>query len=113
MDRRHNSSSSVSNLLNISDGLLADFLNVQLICTFNNSVTMMDSTLMRKGRLIAKYEFGKLSTAKAQRLSAHLGLDTAIDKPMTIAEIANPHEKDEQPASMQVIGFRRQDVMMN
>jgi hypothetical protein len=113
MDRRHNSSSSVSNLLNISDGLLADFLNVQLICTFNNSVTMVDSALMRKGRLIAKYEFGKLSTAKAQRLSAHLGLDTAIDKPMTIAEIANPHEKDEQPASMQVIGFRRQDVMMN
>lgn len=113
MDRRHNSSSSVSNLLNISDGLLADFLNVQLICTFNNSVTMVDSALMRKGRLIAKYEFGKLGTEKAQRLSAHLGLDTVIDKPMTIAEIANPHEKDEQPASMQVIGFRRQDVMMN
>ena len=53
MDRRTSGSSAVSNLLNISDGLLADFLNVQLICTFNSSVTMVDSALMRKGRLIA------------------------------------------------------------
>lgn len=113
MDRRQNSSSAVSNLLNISDGLLADFLNVQLICTFNNSVSMVDSALMRKGRLIAKYEFGKLGVEKAQRLSAHLGFDTVIDKPMTIAEIANPHEKEVQTEAVQVIGFRRQEVMMN
>lgn len=33
IDRKHDSGSAVSNLLNISDGLLADFLNVQLICT--------------------------------------------------------------------------------
>ena len=75
MDRRHNNSSSVSNLLNISDGLLADFLNVQLICTFNSSLTTIDNALLRKGRLIARYEFGKLSPEKAQRLSNHLGFD--------------------------------------
>ena len=74
MDRKSSQNFSVSNLLNISDGLLADFLNVQLICTFNSSLTMIDSALMRKGRLIAKYEFGKLSVAKAQRLSDHIGL---------------------------------------
>jgi SpoVK/Ycf46/Vps4 family AAA+-type ATPase len=74
MDRRTTGGSSVSNLLNISDGLLADFLNVQLICTFNSSLTMIDSALMRKGRLIAKYEFGKLSREKAQALSTHFGL---------------------------------------
>jgi hypothetical protein len=107
MDRRYNSSSSVSNLLNISDGLLADFLNVQLICTFNNSLTLVDSALMRKGRLIAKYEFGKLSVAKAQRLSKHLGLDTTINQPMTIAEIANPHEKEQPASRVEVIGFRQ------
>ncbi|OQP50795.1 AAA family ATPase [Niastella yeongjuensis] len=112
MDRRYNSSSSVSNLLNISDGLLADFLNVQLICTFNNSLTMVDSALMRKGRLIAKYEFGKLSAAKAQRLSKHLGLDTTINQPMTIAEIANPHEKEQPANRVEVIGFR-QHVIQN
>jgi hypothetical protein len=108
MDRRSNSNSSVSNLLNISDGLLADFLNVQLICTFNNSLTLVDSALMRKGRLIAKYEFGKLSVTKAQRLSNHLGNDTIITKPMTIAEIANPGEKEYHYGRTEIIGFKQQ-----
>ncbi|HMK25914.1 MAG TPA: AAA family ATPase [Chitinophagaceae bacterium] len=112
-DRKYNESSSVSNLLNISDGLLADFLNVQLICTFNSSLTMVDSALMRKGRLIAKYEFGKLGIDKAKRLSTHFGFDRMIDKPMTIAEIANPHEKEPQPERTEIIGFRRQELMMN
>lgn len=110
MDRKSSSNSSVSNLLNISDGLLADFLNVQLICTFNSSLTMIDSALMRKGRLIAKYEFGKLSVEKAQKLSAHFGFDTMIDKPMTIAEIANQHEKAYQTGKIEVIGFRNHYV---
>lgn len=113
MDRRANSNSSVSNLLNISDGLLADFLNVQLICTFNSSLTMVDSALLRKGRLIAKYEFGKLSVAKSQKLSNHLGFNKTITQSMTIAEIANPHEKTAVVAGVEVIGFRRSEVLMN
>ncbi len=108
MDRKHNSGSSVSNLLNISDGLLADFLNVQMICTFNSSLTLVDNALMRKGRLIAKYEFGKLGIEKAQRLSRHLGFDMVIDRPMTIAEIANPHEKEYAASRVEVIGFRQE-----
>ncbi len=95
MDRKVDANSSVSNLLNISDGLLSDCLNVQIICTFNNALSMVDSALMRKGRLIAKYEFGKLSTAKAQALSDHLGFDHQINRPMTLAEIANPNEIDQ------------------
>ena len=106
MDRRHNPRSSVSNLLNISDGLLSDFLNVQLICTFNSPLTMVDSALLRKGRLIAKYEFGKLDVARSQRLSSHLGFDTVITRPMTIAEIAGQHERHVEPERMEVLGFR-------
>ncbi len=108
MDRKHNPGSAVSNLLNISDGLLADYLNVQLICTFNSSLTLIDSALTRKGRLIAKYEFGKLGLEKSQRLSSHLGFDTIIKKPMTIAEIANQHEKEQTQTRIEVIGFRSQ-----
>jgi hypothetical protein len=107
-DRKYNDSSSVSNLLNISDGLLADFLNVQLICTFNNSLTMVDSALMRKGRLIAKYEFGKLSVRKAQRLSDRLGYRKLIIKPMTIAEITNPDDIEYKTERTEIIGFKRQ-----
>lgn len=112
MDRRYNSGSAVSNLLNISDGLLADFLNVQLICTFNSSLTMIDQALMRKGRLIARYEFGKLGIKKAQRLSDHFGFETIINQSMTIAEIANQHERTEAIAERkEVIGFKLQTLM--
>ena len=105
MDRRTSNSSSVSNLLNISDGLLADFLNVQLICTFNSSLTMVDNALMRKGRLIAKYEFGKLSIGKAQRLSDHLGLRNTIEQPMTLAEVTNQKDKEFAVRQVEVVGF--------
>lgn len=108
MDRRYSSGSAVSNLLNISDGLLADFLNVQLICTFNSALTTIDNALLRKGRLIARYEFGRLGVEKAQRLSNHLGFDTTISTPMTIAEISNQHEKNTVARTKQVIGFIRQ-----
>jgi SpoVK/Ycf46/Vps4 family AAA+-type ATPase len=107
MDRRTDAHSAVSNLLNISDGLLADFLNVQLICTFNNPLTMVDSALMRKGRLIARYAFDKLGVEKAQRLSDHFGFKSVITRPMTIAEIANPHEKKQETERNEVLGFRR------
>ncbi len=111
MDRRNNGYSSVSTLLNISDGLLTDFLNIQLICTFNSSLAMVDPALMRKGRLIARYEFGKLGIEKAQRLSDHFGFDRKITKPMTLAEISDPNEKEE--TRIEVIGFRRHNEMMN
>ena len=112
MDRKYSNNGGVSNLLNISDGLLSDCLNVQIICTFNSDLNTVDSALMRKGRLIAKYEFGKLDAAKAQRLSDHLGFDTIIDKPMTIAEITNPADMEVAKPSVQVLGFRR-DMLMN
>lgn len=112
MDRRVSGLSSVSNILNISDGLLADFLNVQLICTFNHPVSMVDQALLRKGRLIAQYEFGKLGIKKAQRLSDHLGYQTTIDRPMTIAEITNQHDREPVTSRQEVIGFARASQRM-
>lgn len=108
MDRKYNSDSSVSNLLNISDGLMSDCLNVQVICTFNSALNRVDDALLRKGRLIAKYEFGKLSVGKSRRLSAHLGLEQVIHQPMTLAEITNPEETNYKEPKVRVIGFRRE-----
>lgn len=91
-DRRETGHSAVSNLLNISDGLLADCLNIQIICSFNTQLSNIDSALMRKGRLIARYEFGALSIAKAQALSDSLGFATTITRPMTVSEVYNQNE---------------------
>lgn len=113
MDRKHQRDSSVSNLLNISDGLLSDCLNVQIICTFNSALNLIDSALMRKGRMIARYEFGKLTLEKAQALSKHLGFDTNITRPMTLAEVAGQDEQTDTREPVAAIGFRRAEELMN
>ncbi len=113
MDRKYSSHSSVSNLLNISDGLLSDCLNVQIICTFNSNIGLVDNALLRKGRLIARYEFEKLSIEKAIALSNHLGLKNVVTKPMTLAEITNPEDNYQEPTKTNVIGFRRELLMEN
>lgn len=114
MDRKYSSQSSVSNLLNISDGLLSDCLNVQIICTFNSEISFVDNALLRKGRLIARYEFGKLSIDKAKALRDHLGLTTEINKPMTLAEITNPGGNNSQEQRKpNIIGFKREVVIEN
>ena len=108
MDRKFSENNSVSNLLNLSDGLLSDCLNVQIICTFNSALSLVDSALLRKGRLIAKYEFGKLSVDKARKLSHHLAMQQNIKRPMTLAEITNPDETDYTAPQVNVIGFKRE-----
>ncbi len=88
-ERASNDNLSVANLLNLSDGLLSDCLNIQLICTFNTDISKIDKALLRKGRIIARYHFKELSLPKAQHLAKHLDLQEPITQPMTLAEIFN------------------------
>lgn len=107
IDREKNGHSPVSALLNISDGLLADCLNIQVICSFNTDISKVDNALLRKGRLIAKYEFKELEVQKAQSLSGKLGFVTTIDCPMTLTSIYNQEEKDfQQIKRRNAMGFR-------
>ena len=111
MDREKNGNSPVSALLNISDGLLSDCLNIQIICSFNTDITKVDSALMRKGRMIAKYEFKELSIPKAQSLSNKLSYKTIISKPLTLTEIYNQEEMSfTQQKERTEIGFRREQI---
>jgi ATP-dependent 26S proteasome regulatory subunit len=82
----------LANLLNVTDGLLSDCLKIQIVCTFNTNLKNIDSALLRKGRLIARYEFKKLSVQKSQALSAKLGFDKTINNEMTLSEIFNQEE---------------------
>jgi hypothetical protein len=96
-NRNHEDHSPVSVLLNISDGLLSDCLNIQVICTFNTDISMIDQALIRKGRLIARYEFRELTVEKSRQLSHKLGFRTEITSPMTLAAIYNQDEQDFNP----------------
>lgn len=98
---------SVSNILNLTDGLLADCMHIQVVATFNASKSLLDKALLRKGRLMVDYAFGKLQPGKANRLLTHLGVDFRTDDAMTLADIYNLEEQTvsgERPDSAKV-GF--------
>jgi ATPase family associated with various cellular activities (AAA) len=96
---------SVSNLLNLADGLLSDCLNIQIVCTFNTHISKIDKALLRKGRLIASYEFKSLSIDKAQNLSDKLGFDTLVETPMSLTDVYNQRERDFAEMEKIKIGF--------
>ncbi|NUM51052.1 MAG: AAA family ATPase [Flavobacteriales bacterium] len=109
IDRGHEGQSPVSAILNISDGLLSDCLNIQIICSFNTDISKIDSALMRKGRLIGKYEFKELDIPKAQLLSNKLGFNKEINQPMTLTSIYHLGEKEfEQKNNIKSIGFQKE-----
>ncbi len=89
-----NSNNSLVNLLNLSDGLLSDALNIKLICTFNTALKKIDQAILRKGRLIARYEFKALETEKTKKIYKKLGVGESVEKPMTLAEIYNKDADD-------------------
>lgn len=90
--RKSGGSSAISNLLNLTDGLLADCLKIQLICSFNTDVSAIDKALLRKGRLIAMYEFNELKENKAKELALSLGKPNPIKSDTILADIFNQEE---------------------
>lgn len=97
---------TVDNLLNLTDGIISDFLGMQIICTFNNDISLIDEALLRKGRLILKHEFKKLPKEQAQKLSDSLGFTSTIDKDMTLTDIYNQEDRfTEEKQERTTIGF--------
>ena len=79
---------AVSNILNLTDGLLSDCLNISILVTFNMEGKDIDKALLRKGRLLKNYKFDLLSIEKSKALLKKLGNTNAtVDKPMTLADI--------------------------
>ena len=89
-----NSDNSLVNLLNLGDGLLSDALSIKIVCTFNADLKEIDKAILRKGRLVARYEFKELEIDKANTLSKKLGSKIEYKKPATLAEIYNNNKKD-------------------
>jgi hypothetical protein len=81
-------SSAVSNVLNLTDGLLSDCLNISIVATFNTGSKNIDEALLRKGRLLMNYRFDKLDIEKSKKLLKKLGhLEVEVTEPMTLSDI--------------------------
>lgn len=82
-------SDGIADLLNMTDGILADALNIKIICTFNTDYEKIDEALLRPGRCKCKYEFELLDKDKANRAAEKFGLGK-VDKDISLAELFNP-----------------------
>lgn len=100
-----NQNELISTILNISDGLLGDSLNLKFICTFNTDLENIDKAIMRKGRLKLKYEFKPLCKEKVAKIFEKKGIDPKLAKEMTLAEIYNFEEDNGNKEQRKTIGF--------
>jgi len=81
MERCTDNQTKVSNLLNIADGLLGEFLQMHLICTLNCPLERLDPAITRPGRLVAYHEFKRLGREQAERLASAKGLSLRSSQP--------------------------------
>lgn len=85
----------VSNILNSTDGILNDFLNIQVLATFNTTLDKIDDAIVRKKRALAIREFKKLTITESQKLIDHLGIEIKAEESMALADIFSLDEVDE------------------
>lgn len=93
----------VGAILNITDGLLADFLRLQVVCSINCSSTEIDPALIRPGRLHTHLLFDRIPPCRAQRISKSVGREISEQEDYSLAEIFNASAST--PFSKQAIGF--------
>jgi hypothetical protein len=96
--------SVVSTILQLTDGLFSDFLNIKIICTFNTTIDRLDKALLRKGRMIAKYKFSALTPEKTAALAQKLGHEN-ITGSLTLADIFGLDKPEFSEPSQKSIGF--------
>ncbi len=96
----------VSIILNLTDGLLTDCYKIQVLCTFNTELANIDKALLRKGRLITKYEFNELSLAKSKLLAKELGINLEITQPMLLTDLFN-FEEETHTENKLVMGYKK------
>ncbi len=104
--RINNKNSPVSGLLNLTNGLIGDVLDIIVICTINSELKNIDEALLRKGRLKGKCYFGKLSAEKANSLSQILNNNNnKFIEETTLADVFQNDEVVFGENQLKTIGF--------
>jgi len=102
--RENTEASVVSTILQLTDGLFSDYLNIKIICTFNTNLSKIDTALLRKGRMISMYEFKALSLEKTNKTLNKLGFEKS-EKGLTLSDIFNTKLETYHNINKNKIGF--------
>lgn len=96
----------MSDLLNLSDGIIGDLSGCKFILTFNSGKNI-DPAILRKGRTKFMYEFKPISGPRLEELGKVAGIELKPEdkeKGLTLAEIFN-YDKEEYGKTGTKIGF--------
>jgi hypothetical protein len=89
-------STGISNLLNMTDGLLNDILGLTVIATFNTTLSKIDPALLRPQRLLARKEFKKMPKDMMKKLADALEIPLPdITYPASLAEFYSVKNENE------------------
>jgi hypothetical protein len=106
IDRQKDMNSAASTILNVTDGILGEILNAKILATINVAENI-DHALLRKGRLLAKVNFDKLPTDKANIVLKRLKKKNVVEEPTILADLYTMGEDNGgENRKERKIGFR-------
>ena len=104
---RDSDENAVSNLLQMTDGIMNDILKLKVIVTFNCEIDEIDEALVRNGRLYTSYEFKNLTEKRAIALAKKIGKDyTQIKGETSLADVFAIGEMNEFEKKSRKLGFK-------
>jgi len=78
---------ALSNVLNLTDGLLNDNLEIKVVVTFNIGKSDISPLIFKTSKLIVNHKFDKISAENANILSEKLDNGKSFDVPVLIGEV--------------------------
>jgi len=107
--REHGNPNNLSEILNISDGLLGELVNIRILATTNQEKLDIDSAALRPGRLCASVQFDPMTPEHAGTVYKTLtNTDFKFKAETTLAEVyskaKNPEFKEHQKKKKESFG---------
>ena len=105
--RKNDNISTVTSLLNLSDGILGSVIDIKMIISTNAQINNMDAAILRPGRLCSRLDVGLLPYDHANRVYQRLMKDELIKLPYrkfySLAEVYDKFNRVESPSPQAVI----------
>ena len=89
--RNQGGGNDVSTILNITDGIIGDIMNIKVIATLNTT-DKIDTALLRKGRMLANCEFKPLTIEQANNTAKLLNKNINIINETCLCDIYNAED---------------------
>lgn len=86
-EARTTTGQGLSRLLNFTDGLLGQGLNLMVLITTNEALSSMHPAVVRPGRCLCEMEFGAFPVDQANRWLRDHGSDVSVEAPMSLAQL--------------------------